>query len=637
MTFNQEKFDILIQKLEVFARKQPSAYKLRVALIAILGYAYIFVILAATLALLTGIIWLMLTSRSFNARAIQVTIFLLAFGLILLRSLWVSFPPPKGLYLKREDFPSLYAFVDELSSKLQAPCFHSILITDDFNAAVMQRPRLGVLGWQQNYLIIGLPLMLALTKEQFRAVLAHELGHLSGNHSRFSAWIYRQRSTWYRLAKELGEGGNETSWFIFEQFLKWYVPFFNAYSFVLARMNEYEADKCALEIAGTKNTAEALINAEIKARFLESSFFSNIYKRVNTEVEPPKSVFIEMKAAFLKEIESTESNLYLKQALAEKTNNSDTHPCLSDRLNALQGLPKNLEQIPLPNTITASAAREVLGTGLDKLIEHFNQIWYDQIATPWRQQYAQLQESLSALNELDKKSHKHKLNVEESWQRIQLTFNLKDESSTLPLLQDFLDINENHALANYFMGEILLNQQKTSGIKYVEKAMDKDMQLIIDGCQLIYSFFIKHDDINTANLYKQRAEKHYDKLLKAEEEREYIRPKDKYQPHGLSKSQLNSLCQQLSCYPEIKKVYLVQKVLEHFPEKPLYILGVMRKVAFWGEVDTPTKNAELLKQLSDKIEFSGRLFTLILTGEHSYFEKPLRKVPDALIYQTSKK
>ncbi|MEO1560971.1 MAG: hypothetical protein AAFS12_15545 [Cyanobacteria bacterium J06632_19] len=63
----------------------------------------------------------------------------------------------------------------------------------------------------------------------------------------------------------------------------------------------------------------------------------------------------------------------------------------------------------------------------------------------------------------------------------------------------------------------------------------------------------------------------------------------------------------------------------------------MRKVAFWGEVDTPTKNAELLKQLSDKIEFSGRLFTLILTGEHSYFEKPLRKVPDALIYQTSKK
>ncbi|MGB3641177.1 MAG: hypothetical protein WBA39_26890 [Rivularia sp. (in: cyanobacteria)] len=66
MSLNQEQFDILIQKLEVFARKQPSAYKLRVGLIATLGYAYIFAILAATGALLTGIVWLMLTSRSKN-------------------------------------------------------------------------------------------------------------------------------------------------------------------------------------------------------------------------------------------------------------------------------------------------------------------------------------------------------------------------------------------------------------------------------------------------------------------------------------------------------------------------------------------------------------------------------------------
>ncbi|MBV6626101.1 MAG: M48 family metalloprotease [Rivularia sp. (in: Bacteria)] len=634
MTLNQEKFDRLVQKLEAFGRKQPSAYKFRTAILATLGYAYIFVILAATAALLTGIIWLMLTSRRFNARAIQVTIFLLAFGLILLRSLWVSFPPPTGLYLKRKELPRLYAFVDELSSKLQAPCFHSILITDDFNAAVMQRPRLGLLGWQQNYLIIGLPLMLALSTEEFRAVLAHELGHLSGNHSRFSAWIYRQRSTWQRIAKELGEGGNEVSWFIFERFLNWYVPFFNAYSFVLARMNEYEADQCALELTGAKNTASALINVEIKARFLENSFFSKIYKQVNTEIEAPKSVFTEMKAAFSKQIDSTESSLYLTQALAEKTDNHDTHPCLSDRLNALQCLPKNQEQISLPTTTKVSAAREVLGTALDKLIDYFNQVWYDKTATPWRQKYAQVQESLTALNELENKSLEDKLNTEEAWQRIQLTLNFKDNSSALPLLKDFLDTNENHALANYFMGEILLNQQNPAGIKYIEKAMAKDIQIVIDGCQVIYSFLIGQNDINTANSYKQRAEEHYDKLVRAEEERQYIKPKDKYQPHGLSKSQLHSLCQQLSCYTEIKEVYLVQKVLEYFPEKPLYVLGVTRKVNWWNETDTQPKNSHLENQLSNNIEFDGRIFILVITGEYSHFDKPLSKVHNALIYQT---
>ncbi|WP_155749496.1 M48 family metallopeptidase [Scytonema sp. UIC 10036] len=637
MTLNQKQFDILIQKLEVFARKQPSGYKLRVALLATLGYAYIFAILAATLTLLVGIVWLMLNTRSFNANAIKAIIFLLAFGLILVRSLWVSFPAPTGLYVKRKDLPGLYAFVDELSSKLQAPCFHQILLVDDFNAAVMQRPRLGLLGWQQNYLIIGLPLMLALTTEQFRAVLAHELGHLSGNHSRFAGWIYRQRLTWYRIAEGLGAGGNETSWFIFERFLKWYVPFFNAYSFVLARMDEYEADRCAAELTGAKNVAEALINVDIKARFLENPFFSSVYKRVQTEIDAPKIVFTEMKSAFLKEIPSTESSLYLTQALARKTNNDDTHPCLRDRLNALQCLPKNLEEISLPVTMKVSAAREVLGTALDKLLEHFNQIWYDQMTTPWRQKYAQFQESLATLKKLESKSKEDKLNTEESWQRVKLTLEFKGESVAFPLLKELLDIDSNDISANYLMGQVLLNQQNPSGIKYIEKAMDRDIHIVVDGCQIIYSFLMQKGDTNAAQLYKQRAEKHYDKMLKAQQERECIQTNDKFQPHGLSQAQLNSLYQQLSGYTQIKTVYLVQKTVEHFPEKALYILGVKRKVGFWGEVDTPQKNSNLVQQLSDELEFHHNIFFLMLTGEYANFEKPLRKVPDALIYKNHQK
>lgn len=59
----------------------------------------------------------------------------------------------------------------------------------------MQHARLGVLGWHVNYLILGLPLMQAVSPEQFRAIVAHELGHLSRNHSRFAGWIYRVRLT----------------------------------------------------------------------------------------------------------------------------------------------------------------------------------------------------------------------------------------------------------------------------------------------------------------------------------------------------------------------------------------------------------------------------------------------------------
>lgn len=159
MTLNQEQFDRLIQRLERFAEKQPSAYKFSVALFTLLGYSYIILILVITLALLAALVWLGLNSQPTNARAIagavQAFIFLLALGWVLLRSLWVSFPPPNGLALRRKDVPSLFTFVDELSSQLQAPRFHHILLTEEFNAGVTQRPRLGLFGWHQNYLIVS--------------------------------------------------------------------------------------------------------------------------------------------------------------------------------------------------------------------------------------------------------------------------------------------------------------------------------------------------------------------------------------------------------------------------------------------------------------------------------------------------
>jgi hypothetical protein len=58
--------------------------------------------------------------------------------------------------------------------RFRTPRFHHVLVTDDFNAAVVQAPRLGLFGWYRNYLLIGLPLAKALTVEQFKAVLAHE-------------------------------------------------------------------------------------------------------------------------------------------------------------------------------------------------------------------------------------------------------------------------------------------------------------------------------------------------------------------------------------------------------------------------------------------------------------------------------
>ncbi|MEH1934935.1 MAG: M48 family metallopeptidase [Nostoc sp.] len=630
MTFNQERFDTLIQKLEAFANKQPHLYKLHVAFLATLGYAYIFLVLAVTLTLLAGIVFLMLDAQSIHASSVKAIVFLLALALVLLRSLWVSFPPPTGLPLQPQDVPNLYSLINEISSKLEAPRFHHILLTNDFNAGVVQIPRLGLLGWQQNYLIVGLPLMLALPPEQFRAVLAHELGHLSGNHSRFSGWIYRQRQTWYRIVKGLRQGGNEVSWLIFERFLTWYIPFFNAYSFVLARMNEYEADRCAVDIAGEQNTAKALMNVEVKARFLENYFWSSVYKQIQTEIEPPKMTYAAMQEAFSQKVSHEEASVYFMQALAEKTNNADTHPCLTDRLKALGYLPNYQKEVAISAPIKINAAQEFLGDSLQKLIEHFSQAWREEIATPWRQKYAEFQQSIATLKDLNHKSQKQQLTLEEASQRAFLTLEMEGEEAVKPLLQDILHRNAYHVSANYLIGQILLNEQDETGIKYIERAIDKDSNIVIKGCQIICSFLKEQGKIKEAKFYQERADNYGELIFKAQQERSDVRENDSFQSHNISDVEVNKLRQQLSHYPHIITVYLVQKNMQYFPEKPLHVLSLKREISLF-EGDYEAENSKLLNSLLQENEFLSNLFIFILNS-HLNMEKKLKRIPNSMIY-----
>ena len=85
--------------------------------------------------------------------------------------------------------------------QLKGPRFHHVLLVDDLNAGVIQRPRLGVFGWPSNYLLLGLPLLEALSPEEALSVVAHEYGHLAGAHGRFEAFVYRLRRTWSMLGQ----------------------------------------------------------------------------------------------------------------------------------------------------------------------------------------------------------------------------------------------------------------------------------------------------------------------------------------------------------------------------------------------------------------------------------------------------
>jgi Zn-dependent protease with chaperone function len=515
---NQEKFSALVDRLEGYARKHPTAYKIRVGMLAAIGYIYIFVIVTVLLLLISAV----LVYVGFNWLVIKILWIPLVLTGIALRSLWVSFPEPDGLHLKYEDVPALFDLVREIESAIGSPRVHHILLADDFNAAVVQIPRLGFFGWQKNYLLLGLPIMQALSPEEFRAVIAHELGHLSGAHSRFAGWIYRVRQTWVQLVTRLQEERRHGS-FIFERFLNWYAPFFNAYSFVLARAQEYEADARAVELAGGDHAARALINLELKGRFLEEDFWPKFYRQADTQSEPPADVFTQFVSATQRQLPQDTARKWFLQVLAVPTGYEDTHPSLADRLAAI-GYPRSsapdaeYQQKLLSSTGTngENAAQYYLGQIAESFMSSRNRWWKEQVAPLWRERYKYVQEAQQRLQKLRAKEQAQPLTVEEQWEMVRCLAETQGSAAALPKVHEMISACPDHAGANFALGQILIEQNDEVGIEYLEKAMSLEPDTVLPGCELIYLFLKEQERDKEAESYRLRAQQHYKAIQAAE-------------------------------------------------------------------------------------------------------------------------
>jgi Zn-dependent protease with chaperone function len=351
-----EEFETLVGRLDQQAKRNPAGYRTRVLLMALLGSAYLGVMLVLIALLVVAaaisVVWV-------KAAGVKIAILMAVFLWLVVKALWVGLAPPEGAEVTARDAPELFGMIEELRRALHSPRFHHVLVTGDFNAAVVQVPRLGLFGWYRNYLLIGLPLAKALTVEQFKAVLAHEFGHLSKGHGRMSNWIYRQRLRWSRLMAAL-EAAESWGVVLFRPFLRWYAPYFNAYSYPLARANEFEADATSARLVSRRAAAEALTAVSVVDSYLQERFWTQIVRRADEMPQPAFAPFSVMGTRVASEIDPASIEAWLVQALARKTTLDDTHPSLTERLGALREEPALA--LPAPRPISCWAPRSSAST-----------------------------------------------------------------------------------------------------------------------------------------------------------------------------------------------------------------------------------------------------------------------------------
>ncbi|MEV4133369.1 M48 family metallopeptidase [Dactylosporangium sp. NPDC049742] len=241
---------------------------------------------------------------------------------------------PQGIPLTPHNAPGLWQTVHELAAAVGTRAPDEIHLVPEVNAAVSERAHLmGLIGGRR-HLYVGLPLLQTLTVAQLRFVLAHELGHYSGSHTRFAGISYRGRVALARTIGHLGTS-NVAGW-VFRAYAALFLLVHNAVS----RRQELEADLAAVRVAGRLPAASALREVEVLDQVF--GFYLGTVVRPGLDAGYlPDDVFggfPPLLRARAEEVSAVRARLV---TAARPHDRWDTHPPLPARVEAVMAAPES--------------------------------------------------------------------------------------------------------------------------------------------------------------------------------------------------------------------------------------------------------------------------------------------------------
>jgi Zn-dependent protease with chaperone function len=614
-----EQWEALVRRLDGEARQNPGRYRLRVGLLAALGYLYILGALLVIAGAAAAVVFAIVESHTVVLGKLLIP--LIALALIVFRALGVRIPPPEGIRLDRSTAPGLWRLVDDVRGRVNGPRVHQLLLDGNLNAGVVQIPRFGLIGPSRNYLTVGLPLMQALTPEEFTAVIAHEFGHLSNSHGRFGSFIYRIRATWGRLLEAL-EVNRHWGQFLFNRFFGWYAPYFSAYSFALVRAHEYEADQAASEAAGPRAAATALAALTVADRYLGDTYWPGVYSRSRTDPQPPATAFSGMAAGLAEARVGEERVGWLEKALRERADTADTHPSLSDRLTALGVVPP-ATIIGAQNGVPETAAQRFFGAGEPALAQQLDRQWCESVASYWAEDHDQHGQAQRRLAELEQKT-KDELTPDELAESAYLTAQLREPDEAIPALQQLVGRDPDQAAAHYILGSLLLRRGDDAGLEHLDRAVTLAPDSTFAAVELAVGYLTERNRLEEADAYRRRALERADLLDAGRSERLRTNAGGRFEPHVLPPEEVERLREALSGFKKLKRAYLVRKPMKHLDEEfPLHVLFLIPGGLVYNQ-------QKLVDQVAAGVPFDGWIFSPHWT---SFRRRKLERIPGAKIYE----
>lgn len=583
-----EAFERMSQRAEQLAARRPGLYRNLLVTLVVAGYLYILAVLMVLVGLCVGLVLLIMNSRRLSAGEVKLLIGLGVLTWVLIRSLWVRVEAPTGVDLRREDVPGLFSLIDEVRLRVQAPPVTRVVLVSDLNAAVVQVPLLGLFGWHRNYLVIGLPLLHALDPAQFRAVLAHEFGHLSGAHGKLGVWIYRVHQTWSMVVAAFGERKSVMR-LVFLPVIRGYLPRFSAFSLAQIRRHEYAADQCACDAAGVGPAATALVRLRVLGE-LEQEAWEPLHRRVNAEKDPPAPMGV-LHGALAAFHDPDRAEAWLVRALRQKTEGGDTHPALADRLAAMTGSPVDAGRDAATLTADAfrsgpTAAEVLLADRLPDLTRAVDAMWQKQVAGAWQARHEQVQRYRGTLADMCARAERGELKDGDAWMRAELTEEVDGLQTALPLYQAFLDSHPADTHAMFAVGRALLDRRDAGGVTLMNDVIERAPELRAPASQALARYYYETGDVAASRKWRFNMEDASRDLAEMEAERSNLMTAKRFEPHDLDAALVEALRARLAATGETVQAYLVRRGTRHNPDVPCYVLAVRRVVPWWQREDS---------------------------------------------------
>lgn len=605
----------LVERLQRRAVAAPMMYRIQLAALAGLGFAVLAGSVVGALGASVGLVVVLAAIKpALIAHLFKLILIPLIFGYSVLRALWVRIEPPEGHPIARGEAPVLEAEVERLRRAAGAPPLAGIVINTDLNAAAASVPRvLGLLG-HRHFLVLGLPLMQALSREQLAAVIAHEFGHLGGGHGRFGAWVYRVRVSWFRLLHAL-EARQAWAAGMFRRFFGWYAPYFNAYSFVLARDNELAADRIAARVSGGgQPLADALVRTSVLGGRLHEGFLPAMRETARHKPEPPDLLYRDMGAA-LRQAHPADTQ-WLERALARDAGLDDTHPPLQARLAALGAV-----QVTLAEP-AQSAAEALLGPLLPRLEHEFSQRWQVAVHVDWLAEYRQRQvenEQVAALARAERTPSQ-----ELDYLLLTGYFQPGDQDQATQLQLAVARVPD-HLEGQLRLGAVLLDRDDAAGVAYLRRAMALDTGYTSAVLERLYAFHQAQGDQVAANAVEAEFTAWQNKQRALAKRRFILSANDRFLHHDLSDEAVLGLRQALNNAKGLRRAWLVRKALAPDDAGHHYLLLVQwRGLVF--------SRGRALQRVIDVLDLPGSL-QVFDGADRRRYARALRKAAGAPIWR----